>query len=966
MRHLIILAILMRIPSITAMSATYLVCPDGSGDFVTIQAAIDQAMPGDVLELCDATFTGPGNHDIDFLGKAITIRSESGNALACIIDADRAGRGFVFANNEGAGSVIENLIIRDGETDEYGGGIQCIYASPYIRGCILDGCQAGSGGGGIYSAGGSPTIEQCIINDAYSSEGGGLYITNGSAAIDKCIISNCEASAAVYLFESNVSITNSTLADNVGGFGAIYCQQNSDVVVRNSIIAFTEIGEAIALSSGCWATLTCCDLYGNDGGDWTGAIAAQLGINGNIQLDPGFCREHNSEEPYALVWYSPCGPSFNPACSLIGAGTVGCDVPHIGILDGHLYQDGFGQNNGFAFEPADPGNANIALDLSGGSATFNSWLGDSAVVYGPEVLGDEDRWLAELCLRVALKGPEQDAIVGYGLWKNRLASDPEIGFVSVLMDSVERFGLAVPDSFATYFHEEDPGFDPGYPDFVNEQEILPDGLFAPGTQIEYYYRGFYYAGSAPPADYYVLDTEEFEILPRMRREGGPGSAIVWPEVLYIDAYDDPWPGGEVEVEEQIGNLFDRLNIPYDRYDYLGASTTWNAPLRRSYAGGGYNPGGHGNNGCTVGQLLGYRLILLNTGSSGPGTLEGEDIVLLQEWLNFKDCSLLDTRRGLILNGDQIGTILDSLDQLGIGDVFAQSGREELQAPMQQVLGFALLQRDATPTWGEPEHCVFVETEEEADRSSVFEPLDPGIALYGAGNTPDHNQFAQLGVDSTVVGAVGNLIYHYSFASGHEDTLIRYAQIARDAAIPDSSNWRSIVDGFSLHHLSEWNCPEVEECEDDSTCVARGIDNLMRPELDWIMGGAADTLLGLWSFTCSAAAIDEHANSFPNSESFLHFCNPNPSLGRTEIRFHTAQRGKVNISIYDVSGRRVHTLLDEILPPGDHACVWPGEDDRGRPVASGIYWVQMQVKDRSGRPSRGTPIPTSSRRLLTLR
>ena len=79
-----------------ATATTYLVEPDGTGDFPTIQSAIDAAEDGDTIELTDGTFTGVGNRDLNYLGKAITVRSRSGDPNACIIDCGQADRGFSF------------------------------------------------------------------------------------------------------------------------------------------------------------------------------------------------------------------------------------------------------------------------------------------------------------------------------------------------------------------------------------------------------------------------------------------------------------------------------------------------------------------------------------------------------------------------------------------------------------------------------------------------------------------------------------------------------------------------------------------------------------------------------------------------------------------------------------------------------------------------------------------------------
>ena len=49
--------------------------PGGGGEYPTIQAAINAATDGEVVELADGTYIGPGNRDLDFLGKGITVRS---------------------------------------------------------------------------------------------------------------------------------------------------------------------------------------------------------------------------------------------------------------------------------------------------------------------------------------------------------------------------------------------------------------------------------------------------------------------------------------------------------------------------------------------------------------------------------------------------------------------------------------------------------------------------------------------------------------------------------------------------------------------------------------------------------------------------------------------------------------------------------------------------------------------------
>ena len=71
--------------------------------------------------------------------------------------------------------------------------------------------------------------------------------------------------------------------------------------------------------------------------------------------------------------------------------------------------------------------------------------------------------------------------------------------------------------------------------------------------------------------------------------------------------------------------------------------------------------------------------------------------------------------------------------------------------------------------------------------------------------------------------------------------------------------------------------------------------------------------------------------------------PNPFNPRTELRFRleTAQP-RVELSIYDVQGRRVRHFVREDLEAGDHAVLWDGLDASGRAVASGVYAVELRA------------------------
>jgi len=103
-------------------------------EYATIQAAINACNNEDTVLVADGVYTGDGNRDIDFLGKAITVKSENGPEN-CIINcqgsSDYRRRGFYFHNGESSNSVLDGFTIMNGYA-VYGGGIYCDGASPTI------------------------------------------------------------------------------------------------------------------------------------------------------------------------------------------------------------------------------------------------------------------------------------------------------------------------------------------------------------------------------------------------------------------------------------------------------------------------------------------------------------------------------------------------------------------------------------------------------------------------------------------------------------------------------------------------------------------------------------------------------------------------------------------------------------------------------------------------------------------
>jgi hypothetical protein len=331
--HVIVLCLFPALVS----GSTHTVNPGGTGDYATVKAAVTAAAPGDTVELTMGTFTGTGNRDVDFLGKAITIRSQYGIPQYTIIDCEGSEgdphRGFTFTTSEASTSILEGIKIVNGH-NLYGGAIYMSGASPTIMNCIFEDnmAQIGSSGNGgaIYAFNSSPVVENCTFASNYArSLGGGMYFEETSMpTVSHCIFDNNFAGygrgGGICLdLESSLTVLSSTFYANMAASGgSIYSGQDCSASVENTIIAFGAAGGAVGCDGTGSAALSCCDVYDNAGGDWTGCIAGQDILNDNISANPRFCRPdiHN----FRLHMTSPCLADSNPVCGLIGAEGLGC------------------------------------------------------------------------------------------------------------------------------------------------------------------------------------------------------------------------------------------------------------------------------------------------------------------------------------------------------------------------------------------------------------------------------------------------------------------------------------------------------------------------------------------------------------------------------------------------------------------------------------------------------------------
>ena len=73
-------------------------------------------------------------------------------------------------------------------------------------------------------------------------------------------------------------------------------------------------------------------------------------------------------------------------------------------------------------------------------------------------------------------------------------------------------------------------------------------------------------------------------------------------------------------------------------------------------------------------------------------------------------------------------------------------------------------------------------------------------------------------------------------------------------------------------------------------------------------------------------------------------HPNPFNPQTEISYDLPNAGQVELSIYNLLGQRIKTLVDEFQAAGHKTVRWDGTDEEGNKIASGIYFYRIKAGD----------------------
>jgi hypothetical protein len=131
-----------------------------------------------------------------------------------------------------------------------------------------------------------------------------------------------------------------------------------------------------------------------------------------------------------------------------------------------------------------------------------------------------------------------------------------------------------------------------------------------------------------------------------------------------------------------------------------------------------------------------------------------------------------------------------------------------------------------------------------------------------------------------------------------------------------------------------------------------------PGRQWtLVGGAVDTAQNFVSASITGPGVyaafttdqavdvqDDHGGVITPQDYELAQNHPNPFNASTTISYHLPQAGLVNLSVHNILGQTVRTLVDAVRAAGRHSVIWDGRTTSGEEAGSGVYFYTLRSRD----------------------
>ena len=866
--------------------------------FATIQTAIDSSSDGDTVLVETGTYV----ENIDFDGKNIVIGShflttgDTSFISQTIIDGDSSGTVVSIVNGEDSSAVLTGLTIQNGFST-WSGGIQLISSNPKLISLVVQNNYARNTGAGIMIRSSDPIIHQTVVK-GNKLVGTGMGVRRG---------------AGIFCANSSAIITETKITNNInmeGRSGGIVFVDSSFATLNDVIISYN-IGTGLTCTDGSgpgpWAVhlpsrpiLTNVQIIGNTGGGIevshdSGPTMANTTIAYNTKLsgNHGWSGGAGIFSLNGYVAFDPDNRSSIYYNSIIGR-AFGADIKIVTTFPNpnpfvEVYLDTF-----TVLTPTDYYASpihNLSFDILVGLDT----LINSDIYVSPDG-NDNNSGLSE---------NEPFRTIGYALSRlNADSSNIRTIHLSQGVYSPESNGESFPITWNSYMNLSGAG--------EEETEINADS-----TGDVFYFEN-------------IVSSQLSNLT---IKKGNPRSLIIGDshDLLFTDMtitenIDEEYGGSAISsVHSSV--IFSNVNITNNSSSSFALISI----------GPSQNEGGN-----WVGPFpqVKFENVLI----SGNNQIQGQSIVYAHyDNTLFNNVTITDnevesvfrsapTIKNTIIWDNEVDFVIhDELDDSLIFISYSniQGGWE----------GTGNIDED--PRFCNPESSDYTLAENSpcvgsGENNANMGALDVGCSPYNFSPTDfsliEPSNDSEIMIDASNVDN-GSITFSWEESTDENDDILMYLMRTTSNEIGNHDIDTSAT-SFSVSYADM-----IEDMTENNVTVATiewtvhvtdGIDTVEANNAPFTI-----TIDGGWAMNASAEALIPEVFA-------LHQNYPNPFNPVTTLRYDLPENNLVNITIYDMMGREVKTLVNQTQDAGYKSIIWNATNDYGKPVSAGIYLYQIQA------------------------
>ena len=873
--------------------------------FATIQTAIDSSSDGDTVLVETGTYV----ENIDFDGKNIVIGShflttgDTSFISQTIIDGDSSGTVVSIVNGEDSSAVLTGLTIQNGFST-WSGGIQLISSNPKLISLVVQNNYARNTGAGIMIRSSDPIIHQTVVkgNKLVGTgmgvrRGAGIFCANSSAIITETKITNNinmeGRSGGIEFVDSSFATLNDVIISYNIGTG-LTCTDGSGpgpwavhlpsrpILTNVQIIGNTGGGIEVSHDSGpTMANTTIAyntKLYGNSG--WSGG-AGIFSLNGYVAFDP--------DNRSSIYYNSIIGRAFGADIKIVT--TFPNPNPFV-----EVYLDTF-----TVLTPTDYYASpihNLSFDILVGLDT----LINSDIYVSPDG-NDNNSGLSE---------NEPFRTIGYALSRlNADSSNIRTIHLSQGVYSPESNGESFPITWNSYMNLSGAG--------EEETEINADS-----TGDVFYFEN-------------IVSSQLSNLT---IKKGNPRSLIIGDshDLLFTD----------MTITENIGGDYGGSAISSVHSSVIFSNVNITNNSSSSFAlisiGPSQNEGGN-----WVGPFpqVKFENVLI----SGNNQIQGQSIVYAHyDNTLFNNVTITDnevesvfgsapTIKNTIIWDNEVDFVIhDELDDSLIFISYSniQGGWE----------GTGNIDED--PRFCNPDSSDYTI----AENSPCFRAGENGVHMGAFDIGCDAINFPPS--DFSLLSPENGDTVHINSSNQNDSLLFEW----EESIDPDGDSIQYI---FGIVIVGGWGAPTFTLMYEDTlnqthlslsnTFIADSIaeirDSDDTNDLVWcswyvyafdgleLNGGGHELAFDFSGY------LGLYNEALPK-EFAIHPAFPNPFNPTATLRYDLPENSLVNITVYDMLGRQVKTLVNQTQDAGYRTVIWNATNDYGRPVSAGVYLYQIQA------------------------